>query len=38
MVWTVNSSAGLSLLKDQKIDGVITDKPRFARKKLIGEH
>jgi hypothetical protein len=28
----------LSLLKDQKIDGVITDKPRFARKKLIGEH
>lgn len=38
MVWTVNSSAGLSLLKDQKIDGVITDKPRYARKKLIGEH
>ena len=36
LVWTVNSSAGLMLLKDKKIDGVITDKPRFARKKLIG--
>lgn len=35
-VWTVNTSAGLELLKDKKIDGVITDKPRFARKKLIG--
>ena len=35
-VWTVNTSAGLKCVKDQKIDGVITDKPRFARKKLIG--
>ena len=38
LVWTVNTSAGLLCIKDQKIDGVITDKPRFARKKLIGEH
>ena len=36
LVWTVNTSAGLKLLKDKKLDGVITDKPRFARKKLIG--
>ena len=36
LVWTVNTSAGLKCLKDQEIDGVITDKPRFARKKLIG--
>ena len=35
-VWTVNTSAGLKCVKGQKIDGVITDKPRFARKKLIG--
>ena len=35
-VWTVNTSAGLKCVKDQKIVGVITDKPRFARKKLIG--
>ncbi len=36
LVWTVNTSADLKLLKDKKLDGVITDKPRFARKKLIG--
>jgi glycerophosphoryl diester phosphodiesterase len=36
LVWTVNTSAGLKRVKDQKIAGVITDKPRFARKKLIG--
>jgi glycerophosphoryl diester phosphodiesterase len=36
LVWTVNTSAGLQRVKDEKIAGVITDKPRFARKKLIG--
>ncbi len=36
LVWTVNTSADSKLLKDKKLDGVITDKPRFARKKLIG--
>ena len=34
-VWTVNSSEDLKLVRDKKIDGVITDKPHYARKKLI---
>lgn len=36
LVWTVNSSEAMKVVKDLNIEGVITDKPHYARKKLIG--
>ena len=33
-VWTVNAEADLETVLDQRVDGIITDRPRFVLDRL----